>query len=145
MGSENQLEIRPARKADLQRINSMARASGMSPVQNVSNVYVGEIQGYGVVSYVKLTFGRPDGICHVNPIVVDRPWRRLGLGKRLILFLLDRYGEVRLVARGESEGFYERLGFENVGWEQIYDPVASECDTCSDREDCRPRPMGRRG
>ena len=42
------------------------------------------------------------------------PWRGYGVASALIDEAFKAYGELRLIARGYNEGFYERLGFERA-------------------------------
>ena len=52
-----------------------------------------------------------NGIAYVNPIVTYSAWRGYGVGRALIEDARDLAGELRLIARGTSEGFYRKLGF----------------------------------
>ena len=77
----------------------------------------------------------------MNPVVVYAPWRGYGVGTELVRDALSREGELRLVARGSSVGFYEKLGFEQVPWEAIDQTVTEDCTHCPMSGECEPRPM----
>mgnify|MGYP000889738397 CR=1 FL=1 len=51
-------------------------------------------------------------------------------------------GELRLISRGTSEGFYRKLGFVEMPWEDVDLEAAEEdCDNCPYRAECHPVPM----
>lgn len=43
-------------------------------------------------------------------LVIDRNWRGIGLGSRLLRDGLERAGGLQLDIRTRTEGYYERLG-----------------------------------
>ena len=83
-----------------------------------------------------------NGIAYVNPIVTYAPWRGYGVGKALIEDAQAIAGELRLISRGTSEGFYRKLGFVDMPWSETDQAAASEdCDMCPYRSECGPVPM----
>ena len=53
----------------------------------------------------------------------------------------ERYGGIRLVSRGSSLAFYRALEYADIDWELIAPEIASDCDGCPMREECKPQPM----
>jgi ribosomal protein S18 acetylase RimI-like enzyme len=53
-----------------------------------------------------------DGLiqAHVSMLLIDRNWRGVGLGSRLLHEGLKRAGGLQLDIRTRTEGYYERLG-----------------------------------
>jgi ribosomal protein S18 acetylase RimI-like enzyme len=47
---------------------------------------------------------------HVSMLLIDRNWRGVGLGTRLLREGLERAGGLQLDIRTRTEGYYERLG-----------------------------------
>ena len=83
-----------------------------------------------------------NGIAYVNPIVVYPTWRGYNVGRALMDDAHALAGELRLIARGTSEGFYRKLGFVEMPWEDVDLEAAEEdCDNCPYRESCGPVPM----
>jgi ribosomal protein S18 acetylase RimI-like enzyme len=55
---------------------------------------------------------------HIGSVAVDPPWRRQGIGERIVTFLIDEarsHGLERLElhATPGGEGIYRRLGFRD--------------------------------
>ncbi|MCL2889216.1 MAG: GNAT family N-acetyltransferase [Eggerthellaceae bacterium] len=118
----------------------MAAAEGMGTIEAADVVYVAANNDNQAVAFIRLIFDE-ESVCHVNPLVVCPGWRRIGVGKALTEYALERFGELRLVSRGGSLAFYQALGFEEIPWEKICHQVASECDGCELRTECNPTPL----
>ena len=86
----------------------------------------------------------PEGIAHVNPVVTYPTWRGYGVGRALMDEALERHGELRFVARGASVGFYEKLGYRAIPWEDVCLDVAEDCRICTLVDECKPQPMGKK-
>ena len=78
---------------------------------------------------------------YVYPVAVLRSWQGYGVGAALIAHTLERYRELRLVACTPSRGFYERLDFQKIPWEEIAPEIASDCDQCPHTSTCTPQPF----
>lgn len=137
---EQLVTIRAAKDGDLTTIVAFAALEGMGEAETPENIFVAENGDGEVVGFIRLVFDG-QGVCHVNPVVVYPTWRGLGVGRLLVDFAFEKYGELRLVSRGSSLGFYEKLGFEPIEWEKIHPPIAAECDECELFEECGPRPL----
>jgi len=133
--------IRDAREADMGLVNSYANAAGMDRMPGVERIRVAVNEDDVVVGFCRLQ-DDANGIAYVNPIVTYEPWRGYGVGRALIEDAHARAGELRLISRGTSEGFYRKLGFAEMSWEDVDLEAASEdCDNCPYRETCGPVPM----
>lgn len=141
--TEELFHIRDAREDDLPFCTSYANAEGMSAIESAKNLRVAVNEDDEVVGFLRLAFS-DEGVAHVNPVVTHPTWRGVGVGRALIMDALDRQGELRLVARGSSLGFYRKLGFDDLGWDGIYDKVAAECDECDLFDECAPVPLIRK-
>ncbi len=77
---------------------------------------------------------------HVGPVVVFEDWQGHDIGTALVRKARDLYGPLKLVSNGTSNGFYDKLGFEKIDWEEV-DPVFHrDCLTCPYYEECGPVP-----
>ena len=140
MTTESLFSIRDAAESDLPAINAMSAAEGMGAAEATDVVFVAVNADGEAVGFIRLAHDEEQG-WHINPVVVYPTWRRHGVGKALVAYALDRFGELRLVSRGTSRAFYEALGFEAVPWEMVSPPIAAECDGCEAFGECSPVPM----
>ena len=122
-------------------IDAYAHAEGMDKIPGPDRVRVAVNDDDVVVGFCRLQ-DDVNGVAYVNPIVTYAPWRGYGVGKALIADARDRVGELRLISRGTSEGFYRKLGFVEMPWSNVDLEAASEdCDNCPYRAACGPVPM----
>lgn len=133
------VRIRLAEAGDYERIRELGRASDMGELEGFDTTLVACLDDGRVAGFCRVRIH--DGIAHVNPVVVDESLRGLHIGKRLMNAALERYGELRFVARGYAVPFYRRLGCEEVPWGFIAQAVASDCDGCDMAAACDPLPM----
>ena len=133
--------IRDAREDDMGLVNAYAQMAGMDSMPGMARIRVAVNASDEPVGFCRLQ-DDAEGIAYVNPVVVYEPWRMHGVGRALIEDAHNEAGELRLIARGESVGFYRALGFEEMSWEIAALAAASEdCDTCPCRAECNPLPM----
>ena len=133
--------IRDARDGDMALIDAYAAAEGMDRIPGPGRVRVAVNADDAVVGFCRLQ-DDANGIAYVNPIVTCPSWRGHGVGRALIDDARVRAGELRLIARGTSVGFYRKLGFARMLWSQVDLEAASEdCDACPYRAECGPVPM----
>ena len=132
--------LRPARAGDRALLDAYCYAEGMDYLPSLENVTVAANADDEAVGFIRVALGG-NGVAHVNPVVVYNAWRGYHVGEALMESAQARYGELRLVARGSSRGFYERLGFEECPWEDIDMSVTENCDACTLVPECRPCPM----
>ena len=130
--------IRDARLGDMVLIDAYARAEGMDVMPGPERIRVAVNDDDEVVGFCRLQ-DDVNGIAYVNPIVTYAAWRGYGVGRALIEDAHESAGELRLIARGTSVGFYEKLGFSELPWDQVDLEAAEEdCDNCPYREACSP-------
>lgn len=133
--------IRDACDADMALIDAYAAEAGMDHIPGPARVRVAVNADDAVVGFCRLQ-DDVNGIAYVNPIVTYSAWRGYGVGRALIEDARDLAGELRLIARGTSEGFYRKLGFEEMPWSDVDLKAAEEdCDNCPYRAECGPVPM----
>lgn len=133
--------IRDACEADMALIDAYAAEAGMDNIPGPSRVRVAVNTDDAVVGFCRLQ-DDVNGVAYVNPIVTYSAWRGYGVGRALIDDARAIAGELRLIARGESEGFYRKLGFVEMPWSDVDLKAAEEdCDNCPDRAECGPVPM----
>ena len=134
--------IREATDADWPACNALSAGAGMDSMPSMDGVTVAVSHADdAVVGFVRVAIGPENGIAHVEPIVVYPTWSGHGVGRALMENALAEYGEIRLVSRGSSTAFYERLGYESVPWELIDRTVTEDCIGCSHWDECKPVPM----
>ena len=133
--------IRDARLGDMELIDAYAHESGMDRIPGPARVRVAVNADDVPVGFCRLQ-DDVNGIAYVNPVVTYSAWRGYGVGRALMEDAREIAGELRLIARGTSEGFYRKLGFVEMGWDEVDLQAASEdCDNCPYRETCGPVPM----
>ena len=135
--------LRPARPEDKGNIDAYAYWEGMDNMPSVENITVAESNEGDVVGFVRVAKG-VNGIYHVNPVVVVSTWRGYGVGRALMEDAQQRFGELRLVARGSAVGFYKALGYTEITWDDVDKAAVDDCDHCPMREECAPLPMGKK-
>ncbi len=84
---------------------------------------------------------REQGSFYLRPVVVDANFQGQGVGRLLIHEISSGLPELSVVSRGQSVGFYAKLGFEPISWTQIPNRYREECAVCLDRGTCQPVPM----
>ncbi len=133
--------IRDATQADMALVDLYAAEAGMDHIPGPDRVRVAVDGNDAVVGFCRLQ-DDVNGIAYVNPIVTYSAWRGYGVGKALIEDAREIAGELRLIARGTSEGFYRKLGFIEMPWSEVDLKAAEEdCDNCPYRDQCGPVPM----
>ena len=132
--------LRPARPGDKPWLDSYCAAEGMANLDGICGVTVAANASDEPVGFIQIARGR-NGVAHVYPIVVHPSWRGYDVGSALIEDAHAKHGELRLVSRGSSVGFYERLGFEECAWDMVDDEQTEGCADCSMKDECKPLPM----
>ncbi len=139
MAKKNLFRIRPALKKDMPYLLMMVQNEDvMIPADFITGGMCAVNREDVPVGYIRVeeTGKGP----HVAPIAVFENWRMHGVGKALIKKALDKYGELKLVSNGTSNGFYERIGFVEIDWESIDPSFLRDCLECEFYETCNPKP-----
>ncbi len=85
----------------------------------------GKIVGNGKL-IVEKKIHCPDPVGHIEDIVVDKDYRRMGIGSKIVMLLLDesmKYKCYKTILNCSSNNvkFYEKMGFYNSGSEMRND------------------------
>lgn len=115
--------IRPFEEKDYNKIHDLNKDEGWTNlVENYSDTkeawknsnvaYVVEIDGQEVIGYVR-GFTDTKISLFICELLIDKKYRGLGIGKKLLRYLHDIYPKTRieLLATSSSRSFYEQLGF----------------------------------
>lgn len=132
--------LRVANPKDKPWLDSYCYAEGMANLDDIDGVTVAVNPEDEPVGFIQIAVGN-NGVAHVYPIVVHASWRGRDVGRALIEDAHKRFGELRLVSRGSSIGFYEKLGFVPCDWGLIDNEQTEGCIDCSMKEECGPLPM----
>lgn len=132
--------LRPACPGDLPWLDGYCAAEGMANLDGADGVVVAVNCDDEPVGFIQIAYG-PKGVAHVYPIVVHSSWRGHDVGRALIADAHAVHGELRLVSRGSSVGFYDKLGFVECDWSLIDNELTEGCIDCPMKGDCSPLPM----
>jgi GNAT superfamily N-acetyltransferase len=132
--------LRPAQAADKALIDAYTYNEGMDNIPDLQGVTVAVNVDDAPVGFIRIVHDSC-GVAHINPVVTYAPWRGYGVGRALVEAARAQHGELRLVSRGSSVGFYEALGFEPCAWDLIEPGVSEDCEGCELKTECRPLPM----
>ena len=132
--------LRAAQDSDRPFLYAFCYSEGMANLDSLENVTVAVDVDDDPIGFIQIAYGA-SGVAHVYPIVVNPNWRGLHVGSALIDEMHSRHGELRLVSRGSSVGFYEKLGFQECDWSLIDDDCTEGCADCSTKAECAPLPM----
>ena len=112
--------IEPLAQAHLDGLIALVAAEGWTEYTNDVERTYRALTAPGVTTLVAMADGQVAGAiqvqsdrliqAHVSMLLVDRNWRGVGLGGRLLREGLERAGGLRLDIRTRTEGYYERLG-----------------------------------
>lgn len=133
-----EVHFRFATEADRVALQSLLAANQMRTDVEPGEFFIATFQD-GLVGAARLEW--VDQEAYLRPIVVEREWQGKGVGKALLQRVMRGLASLTLVARREAVGFYTRMGFLPVSWEQVPIRDRRECGECPDREECQPMPM----
>ena len=139
--SQLNIQLRKATDADMDYVNAYAAWEGMDAIPSPEGVTVAVNEDDVPIGFVREWTDPRTGQAYVNPIVLYQPWRGYGIGRLLMDDVRERRGGIRLVSRGVSVPFYRALGYADIDWELIAPEIASDCDGCEMRDECKPQPM----
>lgn len=113
--SVDALLLRPAYRSDQNLIKVMVRRARLNPFGlKWERFTIAENKGGEIVGCVQLK-PHGDGSQELASLVVSRPWRRLGVGSRLVSAVKTQAdGELWLMCRQSLVTYYRRFGFEAV-------------------------------
>ncbi len=109
--------LRPARAEDHAIIRALVRRARLDPLNLHWQNFIVAASGSLII-----------GVCQVKPylgarelgsLVVQKDWRKQGVGSALIKALLaQEKGGLFLLCRQELESYYAQFGFVRVGWKE---------------------------
>jgi ribosomal protein S18 acetylase RimI-like enzyme len=112
--------IQPFAHAHLGGLIALVSAEGWTEYSDDAQRTYRALTAPGVTTLVVIADERVVGViqvqsdgliqAHLSMLLIDRKWRGLGLGGRLLRDGLERAGGMRLDIRTRTEGYYERLG-----------------------------------
>lgn len=135
-----EFELRLMAQDELNAVNALAVKEDMPPLDSADGVTLAVSPEGQIVGYIHVLPGA-DGAMHVQSLASDSDWRGIGVGRALIEQAYDQHHDLRLVARGSAVGFYQKLGYHEVPWEDIDFNVSDDCYSCEIRDMCHPLPM----
>lgn len=126
----DELEISIGRAPDLEALIGLFAEAGWSDKSDParlatmiadSSLVVTAWQGNRMVGFARCLTDHAFN-AQINNVVVDRGFRRRGIGRALVQALLGAGDEVTYILRADPEnaGFYERLGFERADLAMVY-------------------------
>ena len=130
--------LRKGEELDRLAIHSLLASYEMEADLPPSDFMVVEINGQ-LAGAARLEW--EDQGVYVRPILVNPAWRRRSIGTALIRALTQNLSVLHVVARGQAIGFYRKLGFQPMSWDQVPERYRDECETCPNSNTCHPEPM----
>lgn len=138
MASKVNVQIRSGRSSDLPAIHRLQGIYEMSwsidPDTCIVAVKSKELIGFAFTGFEA-------GIPYLRQIVIAPESQHSGVGRRLVQKLLKDFPGLHVVARGDAAGFYTRLGFIPIQWQEIPPALNEECQRCAELKSCMPVPL----
>ena len=128
--------LRKAEPRDESAVRTLMRVGGMGIAPDWQEAMVAVADADHPIGYlrVQLTDKGP----HVAPVAVFPYWQGHGVGRMLMEDALERFGMLKLVARGEVADFYRKLGYREIPLDEISGDLGEDCANCADRMTCQP-------
>jgi N-acetylglutamate synthase-like GNAT family acetyltransferase len=130
--------IRKGEESDRTAIIDLLASHDMEADLPPNEFIVAEIDGL-IMGAVRLEW--QDQAAYVRPILVHPAWRGRSIGLALIRTIAQKQPALHVVSRGGACGFYSKLGFISMPWDQVPERYRQECETCPDLVTCCPEPM----
>ena len=131
-----QFRLRKAEPRDEATVRALMRVGGMGVAPDWQEAMVAVDDADHLVGYLRVQ--RTDKGPHVAPVAVFPRWQGHGIGRLLMQDALERFGMLKLVARGEVADFYRKLGYHEIPLDQISGDLGEDCAHCPDRLTCNP-------
>lgn len=130
--------LRNGTEADRQALQTLLENNQMEVDINPAEFLLAEINGE-LAGAARLE--HENSHVYLRPVVVDSKWHGKNIGSALIRSIAQGVDMLYVVSRGKSTGFYQKLGFLPIPWEQVPERYRQECNTCPDLGHCQPIPM----
>ena len=144
----NSIHLRKARVGDVKVIQALlrdcAKRGELLPralthlYKHVRDFYVAELDDGRLAACCGLSIVWED-LAEVCSLVVETPFRRQGLGLRIVRECLgeaDSLGVQRVFALTYQEAFFKKLGFAEVDKEVLPQKIWADCIHCPKYPDC---------
>lgn len=130
------IRLRKAQERDESAIRTLMGVGGMGLAPDWQDAMVAVAENDAPIGYLRVqqTALGP----HVAPVAVFPYWQGQGIGRALMEDALERFGVLKLVARGEVADFYRKLGYREIPFDQISGDLEEDCEHCPDRASCQP-------
>lgn len=137
--ANNEVYIRPAVANDEAFVLYLLYHADMDELPSLDEVFVAVNDANEPVGLIRV---QPTALgYHVAPVVVAPEWRGCGIGRLLMDFALERFGTLKLVARGSAVPFYRALGYREISFDEISNELEEDCVSCPYFEECGPVPF----
>ncbi len=134
------MQVQTMKQEDIPRVDELCKKASMATPHDYDVVRVVRAsESEPIVGFVRLNI--IEGIAYLEPIIIDASLRGTGVGRLLLEDVMERYDDIRCVARGESSGFYLSLGFHEVPWDELDPKISGDCPTCERLATCNPLPV----
>ena len=130
------ISLRPAQPRDEQSVRTLMRVGGMGLALDWQDAMVAVTDADVPIGYLRVQ--RTDKGPHVAPVAVYPYWQGKGIGRLLMEDALERFGMLKLVARGEVADFYRKLGYREIPLDDISGDLGEDCAHCPDLATCQP-------
>lgn len=137
-GTDELFTIRDTQEKDLPFIESLLVSEGMGGPTKVEG-FVAVNDDDEPVGYIRIQ--ETEKGPHVAPVAVFEAWRGHGVGRALMDHALERFGYLKLVARGPAVPFYRALGYREISFDEISSELEEDCTVCDWRDECGPVPF----
>jgi predicted N-acetyltransferase YhbS len=127
--------IRLARLADLPYIRLICEDVGLGIVDTTTDVLVAVGEEDLPVGFIRIEVVCGDKNPQANgnyvyPVAVLADWQRHGVAQALVERAGESYGQLKLVACTESQGFYPKAGFAEMPMAEVAASIAHDCECC---------------
>lgn len=132
-----QWRIRDCRPEDMELVRYLFAQEGMGDLTDPAGIRVAATPDNTIYGACRLEQAS-DGSWNVRPICVFDAVQGKGVGRSLLNDALKMHADIRLVSRGDAEGFYLSCGFERGTWDDVAPEFVNECNACPDKALCAP-------
>lgn len=143
-----QLIVRPANLKDVSKICEMLQVYAKKQIVlsrdeddikfYLNNFTVCEVDGILRGCVALRDFG--NGLKEVRSLVVEEPFKGMGIGRALLEYLINRikvnHENIRLFALTYQDEFFKKLGFRQVEKELFPEKIWADCEKCPKKDHC---------
>jgi N-acetylglutamate synthase-like GNAT family acetyltransferase len=138
MNTIDNVQIRRWQSSDFAAIQRLQEIYEMSGSIDPDTCIVAE-KSQELIGFANM--GYKGKIPYLRQIVIAPESQHKGVGRRLGQNFMKDFPGLHVVARGYAKGFYQRLGFSPIEWQEIHPDMIEECQQCAELKSCMPVPM----